>query len=77
MKKESRAPKPRTAHFRFYEELNDFLPEKLRRKTFSYGFTGTPSIKDAIEAIGPPHVEVDLILLIDASAIGCPKHGVV
>jgi len=61
--------KPRTAHFRFYEELNDFLPEKLRRKTFSYGFTGTPSIKDAIEAIGPPHVEVDLIL-VDGTSVG-------
>jgi len=69
--------KPRTAHFRFFEELNDFLPEKLRKTTFAYEFTGTPSVKDAIEAIGPPHVEVDQIRLNDASAIGCPTHGVV
>jgi uncharacterized protein with PIN domain len=51
------------AYFRFYEELNDFLPHGKKKKLFSYEFSGTPSVKDAIEAIGVPHVEVDLILV--------------
>lgn len=51
------------AYFRFYEELNDFLPSKKRKRPFSYEFYGNPSVKDAIETIGVPHVEVDLILV--------------
>jgi uncharacterized protein len=51
------------AYFRFYEELNDFLPSLQRKISFEYEFTGNPSVKDAIEAIGVPHVEVDLILI--------------
>ncbi len=51
------------AVFRFYEELNDFLPEKRKKVPFVYNFRGTPSVKDAIEALGVPHVEVDLILV--------------
>ena len=30
---------------------------------FSYDFEGNPSVKDAIEAIGVPHTEIDLILV--------------
>jgi uncharacterized protein with PIN domain len=51
------------AQFRFYEELNDFLPPPRKKTAFSYQFNGTPSIKDAIEAVGVPHTEVDLILV--------------
>ena len=51
------------AYFRFYEGLNDFLPSEKRKKLFSYAFNGNPSVKDAIEAMGVPHVEVDLILV--------------
>ena len=51
------------AQFRFYEELNDFLAPALRKCEFPYAFTGTPSVKDAIEAIGVPHTEVDLVLV--------------
>jgi uncharacterized protein with PIN domain len=54
---------PSVAQFRFYEELNDFLAPALRKCEFSYAFTGTPSVKDAIEAIGVPHTEVDLVLV--------------
>jgi uncharacterized protein len=50
------------AHLRFYEELNDFLPPDKRKHSFAYLFFGSPSIKDVIEALGIPHVEVDLIL---------------
>ncbi len=55
--------------FRFYEELNDFLPENRKKVSFSYKFLGTPSVKDAIEAIGVPHVEVDLIL-VNGKSVG-------
>ena len=54
---------PSVAQFRFYEELNDFLAPALRKGEFAYTFTGTPSVKDAIEAIGVPHTEVDLVLV--------------
>jgi uncharacterized protein with PIN domain len=52
-----------TATFRFYEELNDFLPEGLRKRAFPHNFKGSPSIKDTIESLGVPHTEVDLILI--------------
>lgn len=66
----------RTACFRFYEELNDFLPENHRKITFPYEFIGNPSIKDTIEAIGVPHTEIDLIL-VDGESVGfdCLMHG--
>jgi uncharacterized protein len=51
------------ARFRFYEELNEFLPLYKRKKLFEYSFKGNPSVKDAIEALGVPHVEVDFILI--------------
>jgi uncharacterized protein with PIN domain len=49
--------------FRFYEELNDFLPSSKRKTSFEYSFKGNPSVKDAIEALGIPHVEVDMIIV--------------
>ncbi len=57
------------AFFRFYEELNDFLPGYRKMAEFPYPFTGNPSVKDAIESIGVPHVEVDLILA-DGKSVG-------
>lgn len=48
---------------RFYEELNDFLPSSKRKVLFPYFFKGTPSVKDVIESLGVPHVEVDLIIV--------------
>lgn len=53
--------------FRFYEELNDFLPLARRKVAFQFAFRGTPSVKDCIEALGVPHPEVDLILVDDVS----------
>jgi len=49
--------------FRFYEELNDFLPKHRRKTTFEAEFKGKRSIKDMIEALGVPHTEIDLILV--------------
>lgn len=51
------------ATFRFYEELNDFLPANKKKVEFLHQFAGNPSVKDIIEAIGVPHVEIDLILV--------------
>jgi len=50
-------------YLRFYEELNDFLPEEKRRKRFTHQFIDRTSVKDLIESIGVPHTEVDLILV--------------
>jgi uncharacterized protein len=53
------------AHFRFYAELNDFLPPDRRQVSFAHSFEARarPSIKDMIEALGVPHTEVELILV--------------
>ena len=59
----------RVAVFRFYEELNDLLPLARKKVSFEYAFRGSPSVKDAIEAIGVPHTEVDLIV-VDGRSVG-------
>lgn len=52
-----------TALFRFYADLNDFLPPQLRQRTFPYpAYDGRQSVKHLIEALGVPHTEVALIL---------------
>ena len=56
-------PRPSTAHLRFYAELNDFLPPEKQKTDIEFSFFVSPSVKDAIEALGVPHVEVDLILV--------------
>ena len=56
------------AHFRFYAELNDFLPRVRRQRTFTHDFDGRVSVKDMIESLGVPHTEVDLILVNGRSA---------
>jgi hypothetical protein len=52
---------PSEATFRFYGNLNDFLLRSRRGVWIPYRFNDFPSVKDAIEAIGIPHVEVDVI----------------
>jgi len=59
----------RSIEIRFYEELNDFLPPGSRKKSWAHEFSGTPSVKDVIESLGVPHVEVDLIL-VDGESVG-------
>jgi uncharacterized protein with PIN domain len=61
------------AAFRFYEELNDFLPKERRKKTFTHSFDGNPAVKDPIEAMGVPHTEVDLIL-VNGKSVGFDYH---
>ena len=53
----------KTAHFRFYSELNDFIPLRKRQIAFPYSFDQGQSVKHLIEALGVPHPEVDLILV--------------
>ena len=51
------------ATFRFYEELNDFLPSARRKIPFQVGCAQSASVKQAIEALGVPHTEIELILV--------------
>lgn len=56
------------ARFRFYGRLNDFLSGVGSRTgpVVRYAFWGRPAVKDAIEAQGVPHPEVDLVLVNEA-----------
>lgn len=51
------------AWFRFYAELNDFLPPERRSRSFAYRFQGKQTVKHLIEVAGVPHTEVDLVLV--------------
>jgi uncharacterized protein with PIN domain len=52
------------AYLRFYEELNDFLPEKTTQPgRIEHHFIDRTSVKDMIESLGVPHAEIDLILV--------------
>lgn len=53
----------RTASLRFYAELNDFLAPERRYRDSSVRFTVPVTVKDAIESLGVPHTEVDLVLV--------------
>ena len=57
------------ARFHFYGDLNDFLPRKRRRVWFKHPFKGNPAIKDSIESLGVPHVEV-LGILVHGKSVG-------
>lgn len=52
---------------RFYEELNFFIPEDMRKQDIEVPFNDRRSVKDVIESMGVPHVEVDIILVNGAS----------
>ena len=51
------------ATFRFYEELNDFLAPSQRRRDIDVEVAPTQTVKHAIEALGVPHTEVELVLV--------------
>jgi hypothetical protein len=55
------------ARLRFYEELNDFLAPALRKRDIAYRCARAATVKNAIEALGVPHTEVELILVNGAS----------
>ena len=52
-----------TGTFRFYEELNDFLPKHRNKVDFEAGFNERKSIKDIIEEFGVSPTKVDLVLI--------------
>lgn len=52
-----------SAQIRCYGELNDFLPEPQRQRAFPHTFIVPGSVKDALESLGVPHPEIDLILV--------------
>lgn len=57
-----------TATFRFYDELNDFLPRARRGRAFDAPCARDATVKHMIEALGVPHTEVELILVDGASS---------
>jgi uncharacterized protein with PIN domain/sulfur carrier protein ThiS len=51
------------ARFRFYDELNDFLAPTRREREFDYACARAATVKNAIEAVGVPHTEVEAIVV--------------
>lgn len=49
------------AEFRFYGPLNDFLPPRRRQVAIRRTVSAEQSVKDAFEALGVPHPEVELV----------------
>jgi len=47
---------------RFYNKLNELLPEHRRNSDLEAEFKDKRSVKDMIESFGVPHTEVDIIL---------------
>ena len=59
-----------SAFFRFYADLNDFLPAHKKQRLSPHPVhDGNQTVKHLIEAQGIPHTEVDLIL-VDGTAVG-------
>ena len=52
-----------TASYRFYAELNDFLPAFLRQRRFRLLQRKGSTIMEMIDILNIPRTEVDLILL--------------
>lgn len=52
-----------SATFRFYAELNEFLPRERRGCAFTVPCARAATTKHMIEALGVPHTEVELILV--------------
>lgn len=52
-----------TATFRFYGELNDFVPHDKRQQPLTTTFNPPETVKHLIEAAGVPHPEVEIILV--------------
>lgn len=48
---------------RFYGELNDFLAPARRKRDFDHTFARGATVKNAIEAVGVPHTEVEFVLV--------------
>jgi hypothetical protein len=51
------------AIFRFYEELNDFLPPRRRKRDFEVQCASGETVGRAIDALGVPRRDVELVLV--------------
>ena len=49
--------------FRFYEELNEYLPPERRKAWFGFSFKSGICLREAIHALDIPPGEIDLILV--------------
>lgn len=58
-----------TATFHFHGKLTYFLHASQQGKPIEYHFEQRNSVKDAVEAIAPPHPEVEL-LLVNGVSVG-------
>jgi hypothetical protein len=52
-----------TASYRFYAELNEFLPVFLRQRRFRLLQCQGSTVMEIIELLNIPHTEVDLVLV--------------
>ena len=52
-----------TAQFRFYAQLNNFLPAQRRQREFACICARAATVKHMIEALGTPHTEVAIVLV--------------
>ena len=52
-----------SSSFKFFGVTSDFLDQALKEQSIEYAFNDNPSVKDAIEAIGVPHVEVGSMVI--------------
>ena len=65
------------ATFRFYEELNEFLPANRRKRSFESPCARAATVKHMIEALGVPHTEVEIVL-VNGVSVGfgtALRHG--
>ena len=58
-----------SANFRFYAELNEFLAPGRRRHAFDSPCAQSATVKHMIEALGVPHIEVELVL-VNGESVG-------
>jgi len=56
-----------SAGFHFYGTLNDFFSVDKKEKSIRYSFNENPAVKDAIEALGVPHTEVNVVAVNGAA----------
>ena len=54
---------------RLHGVLNDFVAPERRGQAFTHELQGSPSVKDLIESLGPPHPEVDVVC-VDGEPVG-------
>ena len=52
-----------TVYVRLYEELNDYLAQEKRKRTFSLSLKRPTTVKETMFLLGVPSEEVDLVLV--------------